>query len=123
MKFSHTTFHFTIWILSISILFTGCYSYYTIPNDDYSKIENMEDIKIVYTNGKEFVVEKNDSTNARIIGDSLVVIQGVEKIFIQMSEVEKIRENRFNLVGTIILTVVGLAILFVVFASNFSPAG
>jgi len=104
-------------------LFTGCYSYYTIPNDDYSKIENMEDIKIVYTNGKEFVVEKNDTTNARIAGDSLVVIHGVEKKFIQMSEVEKIRENRFNLVATITLTVVGLAILFVVFASNFSPAG
>ena len=123
MKFSNTTFHFTIWILSISILFTGCYSYYTIPNDDYSKIENMEDIKIVYTNGKEFVVEKNDTTNARIIRDSLLVIHGVEKKFIQMSEVEKIRENRFNLVGTIILTVVGLAILFVVFASNISPGG
>ena len=117
------TFHFTIWVLSISILFTGCYSYYTIPNEDYSKIENMEDIKIVYTNGKEFVVEKNDTTNARIIGDSILVVQGVEKKFIQMNEVEKIKENRFNLVGTITLTVVGLAILFVVFASNISPGG
>ena len=123
MKYSRITFHFTIWILSISILFTGCYSYYTIPNDDYSKIENMEDIKIVYTNGKEFIVEKNDTTNARIIGDSLVLVQGVEKKFIQMNEVEKIRENRFNLVATITLTVVGLATLFVVFASNISPGG
>ena len=123
MKYSHITFHFTIWILSISILFTGCYSYYTIPNEDYSNIDRMEDIKIVYTNGKEFIVEKNDTTNARIIGDSLVLVQGVEKKFIQMSEVEKIRENRFNLVATITLTVVGLAALFVVFASNISPGG
>lgn len=123
MKFSHITFYFIIWILSISILFTGCYSYYTIPDEDYSNINKMEDIKIVYTNGKEFVIEKNDTTNARIIGDSLVVIHGVEKKFIQMSKVEKIRENKFNLVATITLTVVGLAILFVVFASNFSPGG
>jgi len=123
LKFSHITFHFTIWILSISILFTGCYSYYTIPNDDYSKIENMEDIKIVYTNGKEFVVEKNDTTYTKVIEDSLIVKRGLEIKIIQMNEVEKIRESRFNLVGTITLTVVGLAILFVVFASNYSPGG
>jgi len=123
LKFSHITFPFTIWILSISILFTGCYSYYTIPNDDYSKIENLEDIKIVYTNGKEFTIEKNDTTYAKVIGDSLIVNRGSEIKVIQMNEVEKIRENRFNLVGTIALTVVGLAILFVVFASNYRPAG
>jgi hypothetical protein len=104
-------------------LFTGCYSYYTIPNDDYSKIENLEDIKIVYTNGKEFTIEKNDTTYAKVIGDSLIVNRGSEIKVIQMNEVEKIRENRFNLVGTITLTVVGLAILFVVFASNYRPAG
>jgi len=104
-------------------LFTGCYSYYTIPNDDYSKIENLEDIKIVYTNGKEFTIEKNDTTYAKVIGDSLIVNRGSEIKVIQMNEVEKIRENRFNLVGTIALTVVGLAILFVVFASNYRPAG
>lgn len=123
MKFSHITFSFTIWILSISILFTGCYSYYTIPNDDYSKIENLEDIKIVYTNGKEFTIEKNDTTYAKVIGDSLIVNRGSGKKVIQMNEVEEIRENRFNLVGTITLTVVGLAILFVVFASYYRPAG
>jgi hypothetical protein len=104
-------------------LFTGCYSYYTIPNDDYSKIENLEDIKIVYTNGKEFTIEKNDTTYAKVIGDSLIVNRGSGKKVIQMNEVEEIRENRFNLVGTITLTVVGLAILFVVFASYYRPAG
>ena len=123
MKYSHITFHFTIWILSISILFTGCYSYYTIPNEDYSKIESMEEIKIVYTNKKEFTIEKNDTTYAKVIGDSLIVNRGSEIKVIQMKEVEKIRENRFNLVATITLTVVGLAILFVVFASNYSPGG
>ena len=96
-------------------MFTGCYSYYTIPNDDYSKIENMEDIKIVYTNGKEFIVEKNDTTNARIIEDSLVVNQGFEKKFIQMNEVEKIRENRFDLGGTITVIIIPLIILVAYF--------
>ena len=120
MKFSHITFHFTIWVLSISILFTSCYSYYTIPNEDYSKIENMEDIKVVYTNGKEFVVEKNDTTNVRIAGDSLVVIHGAEKKFIQMNEVEKIKENRFDLGGTITLSLVGLTIIVVLILSTFT---
>ena len=87
MKFSHITLHLIICILCISILITGCHSYYTIPNDDYSKIENMEDIKIVYTNGKEFVVEKNDTTYAKVIEDSLIVKRGLEIKVIQMNEV------------------------------------
>lgn len=117
MKFSHITFHFTIWILSISILFTGCYSYYTFPNDDYSKIENMEDIKIVYKNGKEFVVEKDDTTNIKLVGDSLVVSEGSERKLIGISEVEKVKESRFDLGGTITISLVALTILVVLFFS------
>lgn len=120
MKFSHITFHFTIWILSISILFTSCYSYYSIPNDDYSKIENLEDIKIVYTNGKEFVVEKNDTTNVHIVDDSLIVYKGTQKKIISMDEVEKIKESRFDLGGTITISLVALTILVVLFFSTFS---
>lgn len=123
MKFTRITFCFTICILCISILNTGCHSYYTIPKDDYNKVSTIEDIKIVYTNGKEFTIEKNDTTYAKVIEDSLIVNRGLKIKVIQMSEVEKIRENRFNLVATITLTIVGLAILFVVFASNYSPAG
>lgn len=102
------------------ILLTGCYSYYTIPNDDYSKIENMEDIKIVITSGKEFVVENNDTTHAKVNEDSLIVKRGLEIKIIQMNEVEKIKENRFDLGGTITLSLVGLTILVVLFFSTFS---
>lgn len=112
MKFSRISFHFTIWVLSISILLTGCYSYYTIPNQDY--------IKIVHTNGKEFVVRKNDTTNIKIMGDSLVVNQGAERKIISMNDVEKIKENRFDLGGTVTLSLVCLTILVVLFFSTFS---
>jgi len=117
LKFSHTTFHFTIWILSTSIFFTGCHSYYVIPGNDYNKIETMEDIKIVYTNGKEFVVEKNDSTYFKVIDDSLVVSKGEEMKLIPMSEIAKIKENRFDLGGTITISLVALTILVVLFFS------
>ncbi len=39
----------------------------------------MNDIKVVYKNGREFVVEKDDTTNVKIVGDSLVVFEGTEK--------------------------------------------
>ena len=63
----------------------------------------MGDLKVVYKNGKEFVVEKNDTTKVKIIGDSLVIYQGVEKKYIGMSEIEKIKESMFDLGGTISL--------------------
>jgi hypothetical protein len=123
LKFSRITSRFIICILCISILFTGCYSYYTIPNEDYSKIENMEDIKIVYTNGKEFVVEKNDTAYAKVIEDSLIVKRGLEIKVIQMNEVEKIKENRFDLGGTITLVLFGLTLLVIGFYSTFDTGG
>lgn len=102
---------FISFFLSISILFTGCRSFYEIPKEEYNNISQMDDIKIVYKNGKEFVVEKDDTTNVKIVGDSLVVYQGAEKKVIRMIEVEKLRESRYNLGGTITISIVILAIL------------
>lgn len=83
----------------------------------------MDDIKVVYKNGKEFVVEKDDTTNIKLVGDSLVVSQGVEKKFIQMGDVEKIKENRFDLTATITISIVTFGVLVVIFFSNFNPGG
>jgi hypothetical protein len=93
------------------------------PKEDYDKISTMEDIKIIYGSGKEFVVETNDTTYAKLTGDSLVVNQGTEEKFIQMSEVEKIKENRFDVGGTITLTVIGLMILVILFAISYDTGG
>lgn len=123
MNNSVTAFRFIVFLLSISILLTGCHSFFEVPKDDYSKIEAMNDIKVVYKNGKEFVVEKDDTTNVKIVGDSLIVSQGVETKSIGMSDVEKIRESRFDLGGTITLTLIGLTILVILFFSNYSPGG
>jgi len=64
---SKLTIQFITYSLSFSILLTGCHSYYTIPKDDYDNIEKMEDVKVVYTNGKEFTIEKDDTTNINIV--------------------------------------------------------
>lgn len=77
----------------------------------------MEDIKIVYTNGKEFVVEKNDTTNFKMIEDSVAISKGEEMKFIPMSEIAKIKENKFDLGGTITISLVALTILVVLFFS------
>ena len=56
-------------------------------------------------------------------GDSLIVTQGTNTKFIGMNEVEKIRESRFDLGGTITLRLIGLTIMVIVFFSNYSPGG
>jgi len=94
-----------------------------VPKEDYNNLERMNDIKVVYKNGNEFIVEKDDTTNIKMVGDSLIVHQGIEKQYIGMNEVEKIRESRFDLGGTITLTLIGLTILVIVFFSNYSPGG
>jgi len=91
-----------------------------VPKNDYSNLERMNDIKVVYKNGKEFVIEKDDTTNIKIVGDSLIVHQGIEKQYIGMNEVEKIRESRFDLGGTITISIVTFTLLLVLFLSTFS---
>jgi len=123
MNNSVDAFRVIVFLLSISILLTGCHSFYEVPKEDYNNLERMNDIKVVYKNGKEFVIEKEDTTNIKMVGDSLIVHQGIETQYIGMNDVEKIRESRFDLGGTITLTLIGLTILFIVFASNYSPGG
>ena len=116
-KFSRTSFRMIVILLTFSILITGCHSYYTIPKDDYNKISTMKEIKIVYTNGKEFIVENNDTTNTKIVGDSVVIHKGTEKDIINMNEISKIKESKFDSSGTIAISLVGLSILIVLFFS------
>ena len=78
---------------------------------------------MVCTNGKEFIVENNDTTNTKIVGDSVVIHKGTEKDIINMNEISKIKENRFDLGGTITLTLLTLTILTIIFFSNFDPGG
>jgi len=120
MKIACYASRLLIFLLAASILLMGCHSYYTIPKDDYTNIEKIKDVKIVYTNGKEFIVEKDDTTNINIIGDSLIVSQGSKKQIIGMSEVEKLKESRFDLGGTITVIIIPLIILVAYFFANFS---
>jgi len=120
MKNSNYIFQTTIILLSISILLTGCHSFFGVPKDDYSNLEKMNDIKVVCKNGKEFVVEKDDTTNIKMVEDSLIVHQGIETKSIGMNEVEKIKESRFDLGGTITISIVTFTLLLVLFLSTFS---
>jgi hypothetical protein len=120
MKKPFVVFRFLSFLLSISILYTGCHSFYSIPSNDYNDLEKMNNLKIVYKNGKEFVVEKDDTTHIKIVGDSLVVYQGAEKKIVGMNEIEKIKESRFDLGGTMTLSISALTFLMVIFFSSLS---
>ena len=117
MNNSIAAFRFIVFLLSISILLTGCHSYFEVSRDDYSNLEKMNDIKVVYKNGKEFIVEKDDTTNIKMVGDSLIVHQGIETQSIGMNEVEKIRESRFDLGVTITISIVAFTFFLVLFLS------
>jgi hypothetical protein len=119
-KISSISYQLIVFHLSFLILLTGCHSYFTIPKENYDKISTMEEIKIIYDNGKEFVVENNDTTNAKIVGDSLVIYKGAENDIISMNKIEKIKENRFDLGGTITVIIIPLIILVAYFFANFS---
>lgn len=115
---TRSSFRIIVVLISISILLTGCHSFFEVPQNDYNYLDKMNDIKIVYKNGKEFIIEKDDTTNIKMAGDSLIVTQGTNTKFIGMNEVEKIRESRFDLGGTITLSIVAFTFFLVLFLSG-----
>jgi hypothetical protein len=115
LKYSVDAFLVIVFLLSLQILLTGCYSFYDISKDDYANLENMNDIKVIYKNGDELIFEKNDTTNVKIVGDSLVAVQGNEKKVIGLSELKNIKESRSDLGGTIILTILMFTFYSVLF--------
>ncbi|MBK7229577.1 MAG: hypothetical protein IPH97_12110 [Ignavibacteriales bacterium] len=104
-------------LLSLAIILTGCHSFYEIPKEEYKILNQLDDIKIVYKNGREFVVEKDDSTNIELQNSTLIVQSGNDKKIINMSDVNKLKERRSDLGGTITLSVVIFASLLVLFLS------
>lgn len=118
MANSILSFRIITFLLSTSILLTGCHSFFEVPQNDYNNLDKMNDIKVVYKNGKEFIIEKDDTTNIKMAGDSLIVTQGTNTKFIGMNEVEKIRESRFDLGGTITLSIVAFTFFLVLFLSG-----
>ncbi len=122
MNNSIAAFRFIVFLLSLSILLSGCHSFFEVPKDDYNNLEKMNDIKIVYKNGKEFVVEKDDTTNIKMVGDSLIVHQGIETQYIGLIDVEKIRESRFDFGGTFSL-IVGTLVLVILLMPPYRPSG
>lgn len=117
MKKSMLAFRGMVVLLSLAIILTGCHSFYEIPKEEYKNLNQLDDIKIVYKNGREFVVEKDDSTNIELKYSTLIVKSGNDKKIINMSDVNKLKERRSDLGGTITLSVVIVASLLVLFLS------
>ena len=117
MKKSMLAFKGMVVLLSLAIILTGCYSFYEIPKEEYKNLNQLDDIKIVYKNGREFVVEKDDTTNIELQNSTLIVKSGNDKKIINMSDVNKLKERRSDLGGTITLSVVIVASLLVLFLS------
>ena len=59
MNKSFVVFRFIVFLLATSIFLMGCHSFYEIPKEEYENIDQMDDIKIVYKNGKEKNKKKN----------------------------------------------------------------
>lgn len=117
MKKSMLAFKGMVVLLSLAIILTGCHSFYEIPKEEYKNLNQLDDIKIVYKNGREFVVEKDDTTNIELQNSTLIVKSGNDKKIINMSAVNKLKERRSDLGGTITLSVVIVASLLVLFLS------
>jgi hypothetical protein len=117
MKKSNIAFKGIVILLSMVMILTGCHSFYEIPKEEYRNIDKMNEIKIVYNNGREFVVEKDDTTNIEFYDSTLVVQSGIDKKIIIMNDVNKLKERRYDLGGTITLSVVIVATLLVLFFS------
>jgi hypothetical protein len=111
MNSINRSFRFLVFLLTASVLLSGCHSFYEIPKTEYNNISQIDEIKVVYNNGKEFVVEKDDTTNINFLDSMLVVQCGIDKTIINIKELSKLKERRFDLGGTLTISIIAIVLI------------
>jgi len=122
-------FIITVTILALFNLL-GCYSYQTISREEISQSEENSDLQIITKN--KYVYEF-DEGNYTISEDSiygsgnLKLIMG-KKVYqkyegsISFDDIEKLRMDKLDVVSTILVFAVPVAVI-VIAAANFKPLG
>ncbi len=112
---------FIITLLSISILITGCYSFFTISSNDLINKEDKNKVKIILKDKKEVIIE-NSKYIITSNPDEIVILQtDSTRVTYSLIEIEKILEEKFDFGKTffatfwisavILLAVLGITVL------------
>ena len=108
----------------------GCYSYQTISKDEIIQAEECDDLQVITKNKYVYEFDKGNYTinEDSIFGSgNLKLIMG-KKTYqdyegsISFEDVEKLRVDKFDMVTTILVVAVPVAII-VIAAANFKPLG
>lgn len=92
---------FIVILLCISITLTGCYTYFPVTNNDFSKVKADSKLKILLKDKREVIV--NNLNDLRFSNaDSIIIYQNdTVKLTFSYSEFEKIYQERFDFGKTI----------------------
>ena len=95
---------YLILILICPLIVSGCYSFREVSKEDYLKNERHNKTKFILNNKNELNIDKNNKT--KISDDKeIIVINDTSQINVSISDINKIMEERFDIIKTILLQI------------------
>ncbi len=107
--------------LCFSTNFTGCFSYFSVSNNDFSNIQHETRIRIILKDNREFIVQNINEINFSK-PDTIQLFQNDKLITLSADEIRKLAEEKFDFGKTcfsgVWITmgiVAGLLIIFLIY--------
>ncbi len=81
--------------LCFSINFTGCFSYFSVSNNDFSNIDPETKVRIILKDNREFIVQNINEINFSK-PDTIEIFQNDKLITFSADEIRKVAEEKFD---------------------------
>ena len=109
-------------VLFVSFILSGCYSFHEVSKEDYLKSERHPKTKIILNNKEELTFDENENNKVITDSEKIIIINDTSKVNVSFSDIDKIMEERFDIIktffGTFWLSLATFVVLGLIFIAG-----
>ncbi len=109
-------------VLFVSFILSGCYSFREVSKEDYLKSERHPKTKIILNNKEELIFDENENNKVITDSEKIIIINDISKVNVSFSDIDKIMEERFDIIktffGTFWLSLATFVVLGLIFIAG-----
>ena len=109
-------------VLFVSFILSGCYSFREVSKEDYLKSERHPKTKIILNNKEELIFDENENNKVITDSEKIIIINDTSKVNVSFSDIDRIMEERFDIIktffGTFWLSLATFVVLGLIFIAG-----
>ncbi len=109
-------------ILFCSFIISGCYSFREVSKEDYLKNEKHPKTKVILNNKEELIIDENENNKVTADNEKIIIVNDTSTINVSFSDIDKIMQERFDIIktffGTFWLSLATFVVLGLIFIAG-----